>query len=1158
MKKGLLVSLIAIAVFILTSVVGANVQRIFKKGGSQDHRRAFKTANAHRRPAVIDARSYRSPGRLRKVMIPADDQTAMAEARSSGAIEISDYGSFKLLVMDDAALEEREREPSALSRPGVGASRNPFTVRDDFNVLMLRSGEIDTTDTDAPGSFVGMGRALNNETVQLKSERKSGGSELRIIQFIGPVKRAWLDDLRSSGLEPIAYVPNNGYLVRGSESARAQVMRLAARGENFIQWEGPFTTDYKIHPQLAETMQSQPGAEVTVALQLLRGELSRDDAKAVKKIASQIISNEYAVLDFINMRVKVDASRIAEIAALSNVLNIEPWNPPQLMDERSSQILAGDLTSDSKSVNGPGYMNWLQSQGFTSKFNFAIDVSDSGMDRGSISADKLHPDFLDANRQSRVIYARDYTSELDAGDGDGHGTINLSIAGGANLSAEKGMRDANGFNYGLGIAPFVLLGSSKIFQSNGRFDLTEPYTKLVSNAYHDGARVSSNSWSEISNSYTIDSQEYDLRARDALPTEAGNQEILICFAAGNAGPGGTIGSPGSAKNVISVAASESSRKDGTDGCGIENDQSDSVMDMANFSSGGPLFDGRIKPDITAPGTHIEGAASQHPDFDASGVCGTGLESPYFPQDQTLYTWSSGTSHSTPMVAGGAALIRQFFLNHGQEPSAALIKAFMVNTTTYMTGEGAGGNLPHARQGWGLLNLKRAFNSTPKIFIDQTTTLSESGQEFVITGEVKESSEPFRVTLAWSDAPGFSAFAPWVNDLNLEVTINGQIYRGNNFTGQESKAGGESDAKNNLEAVWLPAGTAGSFLIRVRAANIAGDGVPGNNDSTDQDFALVVYNGESKPLPVAKLEGITFSGGTDELADPGETVSLNVKLSDTSAVALVGGHGTLSTTTAGVSVTTAAADFPTIAQGETRENLTPFAFAVDKTVACGSVVQFTLDVTGGGFVSRIRFSLSLGSKQAVEFFTESVESGEAKWTHASAIKKKKKKEPIDTWAISKKKVRSGVSSWFSADPGKQADAHLDSIPISLPAGDRNLQLVFYHTFEFEHGEFDGGVIEISTGGNFEDLGSKIVQGGYTGSIWEFSETNPLAGEAAWTNGRLGQFQQVVVDLSSYAGKTVIIRFRMVSDQDIKGLGWYIDDILVRGDRVSCTPVAVANE
>jgi hypothetical protein len=52
--------------------------------------------------------------------------------------------------------------------------------------------------------------------------------------------------------------------------------------------------------------------------------------------------------------------------------------------------------------------------------------------------------------------------------------------------------------------------------------------------------------------------------------------------------------------------------------------------------------------------------------------------------------------------------------------------------------------------------------------------------------------------------------------------------------------------------------------------------------------------------------------------------------------------------------------------------------------------------------------------------------------------------------------------------------------------------------------------------------------------------------------LGEFQQVVVDLSSYAGKTVVIRFRIGSDQNVRGQGWYIDDVTVGGKRVSCTP------
>jgi hypothetical protein len=150
------------------------------------------------------------------------------------------------------------------------------------------------------------------------------------------------------------------------------------------------------------------------------------------------------------------------------------------------------------------------------------------------------------------------------------------------------------------------------------------------------------------------------------------------------------------------------------------------------------------------------------------------------------------------------------------------------------------------------------------------------------------------------------------------------------------------------------------------------------------------------------------------------------------------------------------------------------------------------------------------------------------------------------------VHTGARAWFTPDVGtKVIDAHLDTLPIALPTDSRNLQLVFFHTFEFERGTWDGGVIEISTGGEFEDLGPKILGGGYNGAIRDFT-TNPLKGRSAWVEGRLGTFQPVVVDLSSFAGKVVTIRFRVGTDQDGKGLGWYIDDLNLRGERVSCAP------
>ena len=163
-------------------------------------------------------------------------------------------------------------------------------------------------------------------------------------------------------------------------------------------------------------------------------------------------------------------------------------------------------------------------------------------------------------------------------------------------------------------------------------------------AYNSGARFSSNSWGFISgNGYNADSQAHDAAVRDATGS-AGNQELTIVFSAGNDGTGAnTVHPPGTAKNVITVGASENYRQTGTDGCGIGNTGANNAMDIICFSSRGPTADGRKKPDIVAPGHAHRRArrAVARATTAAGSATSTGRSA------QTLYGWSSGTSHSPP-------------------------------------------------------------------------------------------------------------------------------------------------------------------------------------------------------------------------------------------------------------------------------------------------------------------------------------------------------------------------------------------------------------------------------------------------------------------------------------------------------------------------------
>ena len=139
----------------------------------------------------------------------------------------------------------------------------------------------------------------------------------------------------------------------------------------------------------------------------------------------------------------------------------------------------------------------------------------------------------------------------------------------------------------------------------------------------------------------------------------------------------------------------------------------------------------------------------------------------------------------------------------------MLKALLLNSTRYLQGLSTGDTLPSNSQGWGDANLGTLFDGTPRVIVDESQTFTASGQDQSYYGSIMDPSKPFRVTLAWTDAPGSTTGNSYVNNLDLEVTVNGITYKGNVFSGPNSITGGTADAKNNVESVFLPVGTSGS-------------------------------------------------------------------------------------------------------------------------------------------------------------------------------------------------------------------------------------------------------------------------------------------------------------------------------------------------------------
>ncbi|MEQ1764978.1 MAG: S8 family serine peptidase [Pyrinomonadaceae bacterium] len=847
---------------------------------------------------------------------------------------------------------------------------------------------------------------LNAGTINVKAEKqkanidekeslaadKGDGERLHLVRFNGPIKSAWVDSLKRGGITIVDYIPHFTYLVWGNSAAIDNVRSAARNSASPIEWEGAYKPEYRVMPSVyANSKDERSGLRSDrYEIQLFNDEASNAETfKVLEALRRSDVTGKQEIKHYVNFVVGLDEEGLRQVAERPDVISIHPYIEPQKFDEAQSLILRGNLTGN---LPTPGdYLQYLLGKGFTqAQFeasNFAVDVTDSGVGNADPANENQ---FLlrregDPTQASRVIYSRlegtPHAGSTLAGC-DGHGNINATIIGGyvpsGGIFTSAPHADANGFRYGLGIAPFVKVGSSVIFDPD---TFTSPnLPNLQARAYNDGARISSNSWgSAAAGAYTATSQSYDFLVRDAqqgtsvFPT-AGNQEMVIVFAAGNDGAGaGSMGAPGTAKNLITVGASENVRAfGGADGCGLPDSGADSANDIVGFSSRGPTTDGRRKPDIVLPGTHVTGGAAQNvlanpvtgngtvlPCFAASGVCAGPGGSDFFPTGgQQWYTASSGTSHSTPAISGLAALIRQHFINtapiggsagSGTVPSPALTKALMMNTASYMNGSGANDNLPSNNQGMGLADLDNYFDvfDQDRILRDQqgADTFTDSGQERVFSGSVANTGKPFRVTVAYSDAPGATTGNAFVNNLDLEVIVGGTVYKGNNFLKGNSIGGGTADTRNNVESVFVPAGVSGNFLIRVKATNIAGDGLPANADTTDQDFALVVWNAHEAPVAVvsAGASAITAeSCAINGAIDPAETVTVNFDLSNLGVAATTNLVATLQPT-GGVSAPSGPQNYGALAPGGGAVTR-PFTFTA--TTNCGQNLVASLQLQDG--------------------------------------------------------------------------------------------------------------------------------------------------------------------------------------------------------------------
>ncbi len=163
---------------------------------------------------------------------------------------------------------------------------------------------------------------------------------------------------------------------------------------------------------------------------------------------------------------------------------------------------------------------------------------------------------------------------------------------------------------------------------------------------------------------------------------------------------------------------------------------------------------------------------------------------------------------------------------------------------------------------------------------------------------------------------------------------------------------------------------------------------------------------------------------------------------------------------------------------------------------------------------------------------------------------------NVWTVVNTQSHSAPNSFFATNLSADGDERLETTTaIALPANSYP-KLSFWYRVNSEDG-WDGGVVEISTNGGttWNDLGPNMIQNGYNGALG-VSPNNPLGGRAAFTGLTPGSaFVNTIVNLSSYAGQSVKLRFRFGSDNNTAGptnpTGWWVDDITL--DAIAAVPM-----
>ena len=603
------------------------------------------------------------------------------------------------------------------------------------------------------------------------------------------------------GVEVRAHIPPSGFLIQGHPealNAAANLPMVAAIHALPLA----FMVDQHVSDLLTEAselpLQSSPFTAVQLSGWRLADMGTPQDHVRLPGLMGNLDSTAE---DYLTDHRPIDTGRHLGLLSLSDIATVaaEPalsWLSLEPVFSIDNNVAIGHMRADDVAnyfvvgLNGSGH---------------SVTVADSGIDQD-------HGDFNGRIQHVESVIWGDSSTEDQH---SGHGThVACTVLG-------------NGSRGGYaGVAPQATLRFQAMEDdSSGNFGGVSMDT-LVRKGYEGNSYIHTNSWGTDGyyGEYTTSSEDADSRTSQYDQFWSYNG-MLVLVSAGNDGPDSdTITPPATAKNVVAVGNHHNR------GGGAPNT-------LADGSSRGPTDDGRIKPDVTAPGSWVRSCRSQ----DAGDTAGSSW-------DSTWYLEYSGTSMAAPNAAGASVLIREYLMEVAGRPSpqGALIKGMLI-----LGAEDTGSrDIPNMNEGWGRVNLANSLipGTDTGVWVDDRNTI-RSGQTREYQFNLSRGNTPFKAVLTWSDYPGSTwASTQLQNNLDMVITApDGTEYKGNDFANGRSTTGGDADDVNNVEVVLIDQASSGVWTVEI--TDVAHGG-----QRSDQPFALAVRGAgvndlRSDPLPV---------------------------------------------------------------------------------------------------------------------------------------------------------------------------------------------------------------------------------------------------------------------------------------------------------------------